>query len=480
MRATNPMRERHRPRFLVDSVFMSAPIGDLGIGRPLGKHSTFRPSCTDGARADDTTWHFLFSPIPSSSRGARRQSDPSNAREPATSAGGAPRAHTRPATIQGAARVRSRARPAHRPPRPDGGGRVPGTDPVRAALHRRARPALRGEPEGPGRRGAPAGRGLQRHQQPPHVPRRLRAEELDLPDLRFSPDQVPARSRQVESLYPAGGARSDLHAGRRSRGGVRATHGPLCAASNGLLSSALHPRLHLRGDRATPPALRPDGEVSFAACHRRIAHHPRRDERAGSGRPGMSAAPDDPTPDRAAAEAKLRRLGERVRAKLEEQGKPLVEERTERALEATLQRALGEGRRPATKRMLWLALGSAAAAVLAWLAFSELTGKPAGPVPLAPRRIELLRPLGDVSDVAVFEWRAGDLPPGCTFQIRLFDPANLGAPVRTVDPGELRWMPSDDERSQLPDSLYWQVVVLDSLGGLVDSGDARATRPARH
>lgn len=195
----------------------------------------------------------------------------------------------------------------------------------------------------------------------------------------------------------------------------------------------------------------------------------------------MSAEHEGETDDLAAVEARMRRLGERVRAKLEQEGGGLVEERTERALEDSIRRALAEEqRRAAQKRAAWIALG-AAAALVAWLAFLQLPRQPARPeVPLGPPRIELLRPIGDVPDFTEFEWRVDELPPGAEVRLRLFDAANPDTPIREIERDEPRWIPTDDERSRLPDDLHWQIVILDSLGDVFDSRDARASRLAKH
>lgn len=107
----------------------------------------------------------------------------------------------------------------------------------------------------------------------------------------------------------------------------------------------------------------------------------------------------------------------------------------------------------------WLAVAAALVAALLLYGGDKDDG-PADstPIELAEDKIELIRPLGEVSDHERFEWRCGLAGIGY-YELRIWDAKDRESEERfeTYD-STPTWIATDEIRASLPRQLRWQVL----------------------
>jgi len=124
-----------------------------------------------------------------------------------------------------------------------------------------------------------------------------------------------------------------------------------------------------------------------------------------------------------------------------------------------------------TGATLKIAAALAVTAILGFLGYGlrDRGGEPTIGPRLGASTIEDPTPRGRVSTFEGFEFRA-TLPPGGSFRIRVYDSATTGKHVlESPLLKEPRWIPSQDERRQIPKTFRYEVRVLDASGERLDA-----------
>jgi len=115
---------------------------------------------------------------------------------------------------------------------------------------------------------------------------------------------------------------------------------------------------------------------------------------------------------------------------------------------------------------VWARLAAAAlVCALAWLWWHSGTAPSRGDLFLGSEAAGELSPQGTVAEFGTFTWKA-DLPPGGSFRVSIFDASDTlhtKPLVRSDNLGQPSWTPTPQQLALLPDSIYWEVEVLDAF-----------------
>lgn len=151
---------------------------------------------------------------------------------------------------------------------------------------------------------------------------------------------------------------------------------------------------------------------------------------------------------------------------------PGFDHNVDRGIRAAMNRT---DRRLRIRRSVTRLVAAAAVILVTFVVWDRMKNLDPGPGPGSERLgggVTEMQPAGDVAAFDTFMFNA-DLPPGGHFVVRIRDAeGNLILEVKDLREG--RWTPSDSEKERLPDSISWEVDVLDALSGLVATGGAEA------
>lgn len=150
---------------------------------------------------------------------------------------------------------------------------------------------------------------------------------------------------------------------------------------------------------------------------------------------------------------------------------PEVVDRMLKARRESRPRAQGVGNRPHS----WVATLIAACCVVAGLLWHGQRSEPPE-IPMGAS-VQLLQPVGTVTDHADFEWHY-PLPPGGYYEVRIWDHARgtNSEPIATSGAlAQPQWSPPPEERARWPKRIHWRVDVHDGTM-TVATGSATATR----
>jgi hypothetical protein len=176
---------------------------------------------------------------------------------------------------------------------------------------------------------------------------------------------------------------------------------------------------------------------------------------------------------------RLERIGQVERQRLQETGR--VEDAPgEQDVAGFVQQRFVEARKQHSKQarlrsLRWAALAAAAILVAVLLrsewfdrGVDDLGFGPNGGQQTLGAKVELLHPLGVVSDYGTFQW-SGTLPAGGWYQLKLYAGQDDVAWLVSPSLRGAEWLPQLEESQSWPAKLRWNLQRFDASGAPIDS-----------